>query len=328
MDDMRDGSIDTKAGADAAELLAGALGKTTEEVLAIGDAEIDRQFKDAGTALVEALQKAAAVELASDAAYAERRRAQQQRIKDEANAAKENIKEFAELLEDAAVAAGETQVSIDKVGGVFEQMATRDDALSSIFDLKNASLDAQADVRDVALAIEGLSDVDVDLSKAARHEEVLDSIDALRPQIQERIIAAFSGGGPEAATKMAQDYIAQVAEELDITDARGGRHARSRRHHRHRRGRCRRGGSRQRPGATDPPHRDPRRRPGLDRGGATGARPPGTSRHRRRAGSSKPNWSTPASTSPLPWSCPPPRSSCTRRWSTPGCSTRNRSRHR
>ena len=45
MDDMRDGTIDTQAGADAADLLAGALGKTTDEVLAIADAEIDKEFE-------------------------------------------------------------------------------------------------------------------------------------------------------------------------------------------------------------------------------------------------------------------------------------------
>jgi hypothetical protein len=96
----------------------------------------------------------------------------------------------------------------------------RDEALSALFDLGNAPLEAAGQVRDITLAIADLSDAAKGVSGQqimlgdVKADELLDSLDALRPQIQAKVVEAFATGGPEAATTMANSYIDQVTAEL------------------------------------------------------------------------------------------------------------------
>ena len=196
MEDMADGTIDTKEAADAANFLAEQLGKEVPEVLAIaGQAWDDNK---------------AAVEDWADATRAA------------VEESKQFVLDYADAIKEAALNVAETEGDLRDLAGTFEQLGVRQDALGALFDLKNAPLDAKGEIRDIELAIRDLSDVakDIDLSKGLdrlKADPVLDAIDALRPQIQSKITDAFSAGGPQAARVMALEYIAKVADELGIS---------------------------------------------------------------------------------------------------------------
>ena len=130
--------------------------------------------------------------------------------------------EFAAAMEEAAINVANAEGDMLDLAGTFEQLGTRQDAISALFDLKNAPLDAKGEIRDIELAIRDLSDVaeGIDLSKGLdrlKADPLLDAIDGLRPQIQAKITDAFSTGGADAARVMALEYIAQVAAELGIS---------------------------------------------------------------------------------------------------------------
>ena len=194
-----------RAEEDAAARLAIAQGRETEGVLA----KQEKLTKDEEARLGMALGRLAA--------YRDVQAAQA-----ETNAL---ALEFVEAMEAAAINVADAEGDMRDLAGVFSQMGKREDALQRVFDLGNAPLDAEGRVRDIELAIDDLSTAaeGIDLSEGldpsnVKADALLDAIDSLRPQIQERVISAFSTGGPEAATKLAQDYIAQVAAQLGISE--------------------------------------------------------------------------------------------------------------
>jgi hypothetical protein len=134
-------------------------------------------------------------------------------VKDFADSTKA-AEEYARQLVDA-------QVAVDDLASSFGQMEIRSEALSRIFDLKDAPLDLAGEVRDITQEIGDLSEAakDVDLSKAldpsnVNADKLLDAFDKLRPELQKKIVEAFSAGGPEAATKLADSYVEQIFKEL------------------------------------------------------------------------------------------------------------------
>ena len=138
------------------------------------------------------------------------------------------VLDYAEAIKDAALNLADAQLEMGELAGTFEQMGKREDALQRIFDLGNAPLDAEGRIRDIELAIDDLSVAaeGIDLSEGldpsnVKADALLDAIDGLRPQIQERIVSAFATGGPEAATKLATDYA-----PADLSRAGRGAYAR------------------------------------------------------------------------------------------------------
>jgi hypothetical protein len=82
-------------------------------------------------------------------------------------------------------------------------MEKRSEALSRIFDLKDAPLNLAGEVRDITQEIGDLSEAakDVDLSKAldpsnVNADALLDAFDKLRPELQQKVVEAFSDRWP------------------------------------------------------------------------------------------------------------------------------------
>jgi hypothetical protein len=139
---------------------------------------------------------------------------------EEAEKQRAAAEELAAAMDEWAVKTTQAEGALAELAGTFTQMSTRGDALSALFDLGNAPLDAAASVRDITIAIDdlsekakGISGKDIKLG-TVKADELLDSIDSLRPQIQGKVVEAFSAGGPEAATAMANSYVDRVTAEL------------------------------------------------------------------------------------------------------------------
>lgn len=179
-EDMADGSIDTQAATDAINELATKLGLSREEVIKLAQQHLDQRMEDAAAATEEAAEAADAL----------------------------------------AIKLADANGALAELAGTFSQIGVRSDALSALFDLGNAPLDAAASVRDITIAIDELSEKAKGVTGdgirlgAVDADELLDSIDSLRPQVQAKVVEAFSAGGPEAATAMANSYIDRVTAEL------------------------------------------------------------------------------------------------------------------
>lgn len=140
-----------------------------------------------------------------------------------ADAAREDVertKAAAEAMEQWAIQVQGAEGALRELDDVFSGIGIRADALTQLFDLGNAPLDAAAQVRDIGIAIGELSDVakgvhpmDI-VAGNVKADPLLDAIDALRPDVQAKVVEAFSAGGPEAATALASSYIDQVTAEL------------------------------------------------------------------------------------------------------------------
>lgn len=139
----------------------------------------------------------------------------------------EQIGETGPTLEEAAAAASKAKVDLahvtselDDLSSTFAEMGRSGDALERVFSLGNAGRTAAGQVRDINLAIGDLSEslkgvkVSDVLAGDVGADKFLDAIDAIVPDIQQKITEAFSTGGPEAATAMANSYIDQVTAEL------------------------------------------------------------------------------------------------------------------
>lgn len=140
-----------------------------------------------------------------------------QAAQDQATKLAESVRQ----LQEYGVKVGEANNALTDLANGFVQASIKGDAMSSVFELGNAPLDLAGQVRDISLAIGDLSEAaeDVDLSEPLdpsnlKADKLLDAIDQLRPQIQTKIVEAFSSGGPEAATALASSYIDQVTAEL------------------------------------------------------------------------------------------------------------------
>lgn len=133
---------------------------------------------------------------------------------------RKKVEDLAEAMSDWAINVFEAEHALLNLSSAFEQMSIRGDALTDVFALKNAPMDLAGQVRDIDIAINDLSDslkgikVGDVLAGSIKADKFLDAIDAIRPDIQTKITEAFSTGGPEAATAMANEYIDKVTEEL------------------------------------------------------------------------------------------------------------------
>jgi hypothetical protein len=130
------------------------------------------------------------------------------------------LQKQADAARQMAIDVKEATGELRELGSTFSLMGINQDALSDVFDIGNAPEVLAGQVRDISLAIGDLSEdlkgikvADV-LSGDVKADKFLDAIDAIRPQIQTKVTEAFSAGGPEAATAMANSYIDQVTKEL------------------------------------------------------------------------------------------------------------------
>jgi hypothetical protein len=179
--DMADGTIDAQGTAAAVDLLADNLGMTREQVIGLAQEHLDDEFQKQADAAEEAAKAAA----------------------------------------DYTIKLAGTQTTIDQLGDAFGEMGRNADAISQIFALGDAPLEAASDVRDISEAIGGLGDAakGIDLSKPLdpanlKADKLLDALDQLRPQIQQRITDAFATGGPAAAQATADSYVNQIVQAL------------------------------------------------------------------------------------------------------------------
>ena len=129
--------------------------------------------------------------------------------------------EAAEAADAQAIAVAGAADSLLEVTSAAAEVERRSDALSDLFDVGDAPAEAASATRDIAEAIGGLATAaeGVDLSDALDPanlgaDKLLDALDGLRPQVQAKIAEAFAAGGPEAATAVADDYVAQIVAAL------------------------------------------------------------------------------------------------------------------
>jgi hypothetical protein len=195
--DIADGRVDAVETTQVINALADALGKSPSEVLAMG------------------LEKA--TEIAGDMAGAQREAAAGTDEHTEA------ARELAQRLRDEALAVMDVQRQVDELGGVFEGMERRSDAMSRVFDLGNAPLEALGDMRDIE---QGFRDLVAHIAEQkGRIPNIfdpndldagpfLDRIAALREPIQQEITEAFAAGGAPAAIETANRYIQNLVAAL------------------------------------------------------------------------------------------------------------------
>lgn len=192
MSDLADGKINSQDTTDAIQFLMDALNITDPtQVLGLAVGEMGRL----GDAATKTGQKVA---LTAD-----------------------DIQKAIDAIEQFAVKGLQAEDTLVQMSSAFDTMASKQTALSAVFDLKNAPLTAAGQLRDISIAINELSDAadGIDLSKPldpknVKADKLLDAFDALRPQIQAKITETFSTGGPEAAQKLADSYIEQIFKEF------------------------------------------------------------------------------------------------------------------
>ena len=200
---------------DDAEAMLDRLGKVND---AFGDAfDVQAKANEAGRAAGEYRADSA------DAAAASEKEAAEAAAEgaDELERQRAEAEQLAQQLAEYVISITQANSALDQLASTFSMMGMRADALGALFDLGNAPLDMAGQVRDISLAIDDLSEAakGIDLSAPldpsnVKADALLDALDQLRPQIQTKITEAFSTGGPEAATAMANSYIDQVVAEL------------------------------------------------------------------------------------------------------------------
>jgi hypothetical protein len=128
--------------------------------------------------------------------------------------------DLAAQMADWAVKVLDANRALDDMTSTFGHMSIDEDSLTRVFDIHDAPAKAAAGVRDIEESIGGLKDalsgikVDDVLAGNFKADKFLDAIDKLGPQVQAKVVDAFSTGGPEAATAMANSYIDQVTASL------------------------------------------------------------------------------------------------------------------
>lgn len=182
--------------------------------------------KDILTGLSQAQEdhaKATANSAVADKFFGETSEEKSKRLEDEKKALEEAAKaeeEATQAAKDHAIALAGANGELLDISSTFSEIGRRGDAISAIFDLGNAPLDAASATRDITEAIGGLKDaakgvkVGEILAGNMKADEVLDALDGLRPQIQAKVADAFAAGGPEAATAVADDYVNQIVKAL------------------------------------------------------------------------------------------------------------------
>lgn len=134
---------------------------------------------------------------------------------------REEQEQSAQEARDFAVSLAEAEGALAEMASEFNIMARRGDALSSLFDLGDAPLEAlQATqsvhdaIRDLGTFIRenGVPDIfdpnDLDASA------FLAKMESLRTPIQQAVTEAFAAGGPAAATQVADGYVRQITESM------------------------------------------------------------------------------------------------------------------
>lgn len=193
MDDMADGAVDTQAAADAANLLAGFLGITTDEVLALADAEINKGIADAATAAQELKDHIAEVNVNVEA------------FKTTAEEVGLALADAMVPLEDGTAAAEAFRTELDKVGrakgldtlerfgdtteaiqGVFKAIKENKGVVPDIFDTgKQSARDFRDTLEEAATAVG--DDLNAVLEESGGNfQKVRDRARELRQDMRER----------------------------------------------------------------------------------------------------------------------------------------------
>jgi hypothetical protein len=188
-------------------------GLTAEQVLTRGAQLWDTH----GDAVAEA--EAAQIEAWREGLRSLQERAVAEKAATEAAQAAAHERRVAAEQEQVAIA--QAVLALQEMSSEFAGMARREQALSAIFDLGNAGIEAvgqihnvQEAIRDLAAFVEAegvpniLDPADVDAGP------FLDKIAALRGPIQDAVTQAFAAGGPAAATQVADQYVAQIVQSL------------------------------------------------------------------------------------------------------------------
>lgn len=182
--------------------------------------------KDILTGLSQAQEdhaKASKNDAAANKFFGESSEEKTARLEEEKRALEEASKaedEATQAAKEHAIALSEANGELADITSAFAEIGRRGDAISAVFDLGNAPLDAASATRDITEAIGGLKEAakgvkvgDI-LAGNMKGDAVLDALDGLRPQIQAKVAEAFSAGGPEAATAVADDYVNQIVASL------------------------------------------------------------------------------------------------------------------
>jgi hypothetical protein len=182
--------------------------------------------KDILTGLSQAQEdhaKASKNDAAANKFFGESSEEKTARLEEEKRALEEASKaedEATQAAKEHAIALSEANGELADITSTFAEIGRRGDAISAVFDLGNAPLDAASATRDITEAIGGLKEAakgvkvgDI-LAGNMKGDAVLDALDGLRPQIQAKVAEAFSAGGPEAATAVADDYVNQIVASL------------------------------------------------------------------------------------------------------------------
>lgn len=204
-------------GADELERFAGFLAKT--------NLSADEQ-EDILTGLSQAQAdhaKATANDTVANEFFGESSEEKSERLEEEKRALDEARKaeeEATRAAKEHRIAIADANVELLEATSMFAEMGRRGDAISAIFDLGNAPLDAASATRDIAEGIAGLAEsakgikIGEILAGNMKADEVLDALDGLRPQIQAKVAEAFAAGGPEAARGVAGEYVEQIVASL------------------------------------------------------------------------------------------------------------------
>jgi hypothetical protein len=195
MTDIRDGTVDTKAAAEAVDLLADKLGINPQEVISLAMGEITRASDEA----TESLDKTA------------------DGLQDWAD---RTVQAFADANE-AAVDLADAQQAIDDMASGFGTMTRKAEAMEEAFALGNAPIEAFEAILDINEAIRDLGEFIRDEGvpnifdpNAVDAQPFLQKIASLRQPVQQAIVAAFATGGPAKAQATADAYVKQIVESM------------------------------------------------------------------------------------------------------------------
>jgi len=188
--DMRDGSIDTQAAADAINQLAEGLGLTQSEVIALAHGELDKQMENAAEAIGETVQQSLALSTA---------------------------------VRDARLAMLDSGLAAEAFADAMEQVNQ-----ASQLDFSQMALDTVASFDAMKESLVGLKEVAVDWSSVDLSPDsveelrgipdelaaVTDGISGMRDTIQTELQAAFDTGGIEAYIEKAAFFRREVGPQF------------------------------------------------------------------------------------------------------------------
>jgi hypothetical protein len=205
MDDMRDGSIDSKAAADAINFLTDALGKQPEEIIAIAQAGLDDEYAAQAKAADEAKRAVDENNEKMREAYAAQR-------------------QFADAVGLANAGLAEAVDSADAMGTALDRLNTT----TSELDFSQMALDTVGSFDDMKTAIDAAAEAGVDLSKIDLTPEsveelknipaelagIVDAVAGMREPIQTELTHAFDTGGVDAFVEKARFFRREVVTQF------------------------------------------------------------------------------------------------------------------